>query len=504
MNSGAWNEPKEEIKTRSVPPMQLVVNGKKIFMKGSNWLSPEVFPAKVSDETYDILTDYAVELNFNIFRMWGDAPVAREKFFELCDQKGIMVWQEFTMACNQYPDDEAYLKVLEQEAVSIIKRLRKHPSLTRWTCGNELFNGWSCMTEQSLALRTLDALTLRLSPQIPFNFTSPVMGVGHGPYYFLLPKLKPAEDMFQVFARSRFTLYCEFGISSMSPIETIKKIIPENERFPVRQSPAWATHHAYKSTTPNPYFDIYDVHCNKRVVSLIFGEPKTLEEHIENSQFLQAQGYKFIFEETRRQKPYCSGGINWCYNDAWESAANQSIIAYPHIKKPAFEAVKAACRPFLFSAKPEKFTWKAGEIFPLQIFALNDSHDTFEPMKVVVKAIFDGKEQLVGNWTSKSVKPYSNLEDPKFEIKIPNMGDKVKRFKIVVEAEGRKEYSSEYEFVYNPRLSFKKPQKNKIRTSFLTCKIRKNPPCGFFLRLRAPKAASAPKNKAEKILKICK
>ena len=174
-------------------------------MKGSNWLSPEVFPAKVSDETYDILTDYAVELNFNIFRMWGDAPVAREKFFELCDQKGIMVWQEFTMACNQYPDDEAYLKVLEQEAVSIIKRLRKHPSLTRWTCGNELFNGWSCMTEQSLALRTLDALTLRLSPQIPFNFTSPVMGVDTAPIIFSA-KTQTRGNMFQVFARSESAL----------------------------------------------------------------------------------------------------------------------------------------------------------------------------------------------------------------------------------------------------------------------------------------------------------
>lgn len=80
-------------------------------------------------------------------------------------------------------------------------------------------------------------------------------------------------------------------------------------------------------------------------------------------------------------------------------------------------------------------------------------------MKVVVKAIFDGKEQLVGSWTSKSVKPYSNLEGPKFEIKIPNMGDKVKRFKIVVEAEGRKEYSSEYEFVYNPRFELQKTVK---------------------------------------------
>jgi beta-mannosidase len=82
-----------------------------------------------------------------------------------------------SLSCNNYPDDIHYLTILRQEATSIIKRLRKHPCMALWCGGNELFNNWSGMTDQSLALRLLNSLCLEFSPSIPYNPTSPLMGM---------------------------------------------------------------------------------------------------------------------------------------------------------------------------------------------------------------------------------------------------------------------------------------------------------------------------------------
>ena len=150
MNEGAWTENLSFPKSRSVPPAQFEINGRKIFAKGSNWVNPEIFPGIITKERYKELIDLAVNANMNIFRIWGGGIINKESFFELCDEKGMLVWEEFPLACNNYPDDAHYLSILKQEATSIIKRLRKHASLALWCGGNELFNNWSGMTDQSL------------------------------------------------------------------------------------------------------------------------------------------------------------------------------------------------------------------------------------------------------------------------------------------------------------------------------------------------------------------
>ena len=104
-----------------------------------------------------------MKANFNIFRVWGGGIVNKESFYELCDEKGILVWTEFPLACNNYEGTQSYLKVLKQESEAIIKRIRKHPSNAIWSGGNELFNAWSGMTDQSLALRLLNSQCYRIT-----------------------------------------------------------------------------------------------------------------------------------------------------------------------------------------------------------------------------------------------------------------------------------------------------------------------------------------------------
>ena len=124
MNEGSWDIPQGFPKGRSPAPITLTVNGRQIFAKGTNWVNPDIFPGRITTENYRQLLDLAKEAHFNLLRVWGGGIVNKAAFHELCDEMGLMVWQEFPLACNNYPDDEHYLGVLESEARAIIQRLR--------------------------------------------------------------------------------------------------------------------------------------------------------------------------------------------------------------------------------------------------------------------------------------------------------------------------------------------------------------------------------------------
>ena len=140
MNEGSWDEPKDFPKSRSDAPATLEVNGRRLFARGSNWVNAQVFPGTMSPEHYESLLMLVRDAHMNILRIWGGGFVNKESFFELCDELGIMVWQEFPLACNEYPDEEHYLSVLKKEATSIVRRLRTHPCVVLYCGGNELFN----------------------------------------------------------------------------------------------------------------------------------------------------------------------------------------------------------------------------------------------------------------------------------------------------------------------------------------------------------------------------
>ena len=237
------------------PPITLEINNCRIFCKGSNWVQPEIFTGTITRESYEPLVKLAKDAHFNLFRAWGGCMASKESFFDLCDEYGIMVWQEFPLACNNYKDKPKYLEILDRESVSIIKRVRRHASLAIWCGGNELFNDWSGMNDQSHALRLLNANCYELDRFTPFLPTSPVPGMGHGCYvfrydkWFVSPKLAAEMpdgcDCLTAMVNAENTAYTEFGNPSASDIDTLKSIIPEDELFPPKPGGAWQEHHAF-------------------------------------------------------------------------------------------------------------------------------------------------------------------------------------------------------------------------------------------------------------------
>jgi beta-mannosidase len=433
MSEPTLADPQGFPKSRRLPPIQLEINGRRIFCKGTNWVNPEVFPGIITASRYEELIDRALEANFNIFRIWGGGIINKESFYELCDRKGILVWQEFPLACNAYPDDPHYLKILKQESTSIILRLKKHPCLTLWCGGNELFNGWSGMDDQSLALRLLNSQCLILDPQTPFIPTSPLQGMGHGHYVFR--DFDSGEEVFARMKRAHCTAYTEFGMPAPASVDILKTIIPPAELWPPAPGASWESHHAYKAWVGNTWL-------MQDMIEDYFGKSASLEELVEHGQLIQGEGYKCIFEEARRQKPYCSMALNWCYNEPWPTAANNSIVSWPNIPKPGFFQVRNACRPVLASATIEKFVWKPGDLFITRVWILNDSQDRMHGSTVKVSLKCGTDQQVLGTWAYHDLVGNENQKGPEFFTKIPPWP--AGQFTLNLDVEGHPELNSEY------------------------------------------------------------
>lgn len=439
MNEGAWDEPNDFPKSRSTAPITLQINGRRIFAKGTNWVNPEIFPGVINRTRYNELLDFCVQANFNLIRVWGGGIVNKESFFDLCDQKGLMVWQEFPLACNEYPNDNQYLSVLKQESAAIIHRVRQHPCLVMWCGGNELFNVWSMMTDQHLALRLLNSQCYLLDPQTPFLPTSPVMGMGHGHYVFR--DLTTKEEVYTIMNRARCTAYTEFGMPSPSSADIIKKIIPPIELWPPKPGTAWETHHAFNAW-------VGDTWLMRDLIEEYFGKSKLLEQLVMNGQIIQSEGYKAIYEEARRQKPYCSMALNWCFNEPWPTAANNSLIQWPNIPKPAFKAVSDACRPVMASARNHRFVWHEGEVFQADLFILNDSYKKTGGGTLVAKLVDGPDEYIMLRWDFDELPLNNNLVGPTVRFKLPHL--RTDRFKLVLQVIDRPEMNSEYLFMFRP------------------------------------------------------
>lgn len=439
MNEGAWNWPATFPKPRSRPPMTLEINGRRIFAKGSNWVPADIFPGRVERPQIESLLKQAKGANMNLLRHWGGGPIQKAFFYDLCDELGIMVWQEFPLACNLHPDAEEYLEVLDQDSRSIIKQLFRHPSLVMWCGGNELFNVWSGMTDQAHPLRLLNSNCYELDRHTPFLPTSPVDGVGHGGYTFRDPYT--SEECWSQFQNSDYSAYCEFGCGGIANLEVLRSFLPPEEEFPPLPGTAWECHHAFKAWQGDTWLDL-------KTIEHYFGPSSSLEELVEKGQILQAEGFRGLFEEARRQKPACSMALNWCLNEPWPSAANNSLICWPDVPKPALKAVGEACRPTLASAKISRFLWKEGDWFDPEFWILNDAPEAIEAVKLVARI---GQIELL-QWEISGVEANQNLRGPRGGVHLPAWASD--RFELTVEVVGHPEWQTTYLLAYRSHGAF--------------------------------------------------
>ncbi len=427
--------------TQPPVPMTMEVNGRPIFMRGANWVCPDIFPGTLTPERYRTQLDLFAGANLNLLRSWGGAIINKTVFFDLCDELGILVWQEFPLACNRYEGTEHYLRVLDQESRAIIRRLRRHACLAIWCGGNELFNSWSRMTMQDHAIRLLDRNCFDLDRSRPFLPTSPIHGIRHGSYSFRLWHAPDAPSVFEGFAKGTATAYMEFGVPAPTSVAGLRRIIPEAELWPPRPSGSWLFHQGLGAWGGDPSSWLYP-----NIAELYFGSSSSLEELVDRLQLLQSEGYKAIYEEGRRQKPVCCALACWVFNEPWPCAANNSIVAWPDEPKPGYFAVAAANRPTMASARIPRFDWEPGSAFSTQLFLLHDGPHAVTPLIMKTWLESAGQRTALGTWDCPGTEPNQHLVGPVLTGLTPAAQGET--FRLHIEDEGHPEFSSVYTLAF--------------------------------------------------------
>jgi beta-mannosidase len=348
-----------------------VVNGLPFFAKGSNWIPADSFPSRITDAHLEGLVRAAAETHQNMLRVWGGGFYEEDRFYDLCDRYGLLVWQDFIFSCSIYPLDEAgFLENVRIEVVENIRRLRHRASLALWCGNNEMEQGWVDWNWNRPELRDLKAAYDRF-----FHQTLPALCAAEDPDRAYWPSSPSSDTPFENpngqrqgdahywdvwHGRKPFTAYrdqyprfmSEFGFQALPPLATIRTYADE---------PEW-----------NMTSYIMEQHQkNASGNSLMVGQmldtfrlPKDFDSLVYLSLVLQAEGIRYGVEHWRRHPRRVSGTLYWQLNDCWPVASWSSLDYYGRWKALHY-AARRFYAPLLLSIEdkpPEQNVYVTSEL----------------------------------------------------------------------------------------------------------------------------------------------
>ncbi len=242
-----------------MPRLASQVNGERIFILGTNWVPLDAYHAR-DRERLDRAVEMVVDLGCNLVRCWGGNVYEDDRFFDLCDEAGILVWQDFAMACAVYPQDDAFGARLRDEVRAVVRRLRQHPSLALWAGDNECDETWVWTggrrrdpNRNVLTRSVIPGVLREEDPSRPYLPSSPyVDDVAFASGRRLLPEdhlWGPRDDYKGAFyTESVCHFVSEIGFQGCPGVESLERYLTPGERWPFGGSEEWRLH----STAPLP------------------------------------------------------------------------------------------------------------------------------------------------------------------------------------------------------------------------------------------------------------
>jgi beta-mannosidase len=321
---------------------EFVVNGISVFAKGADVIPFDSFPNRVTPEIHRNILQSARDAHMNMVREWGGGYYESDDFYDICDELGIMVWQEFMFGGDMIPGDVAFQENVRQEAVDQIKRLRDHPSIVVWCGNNEVETGWWHWGDrqefkasispdtrdrvwQDYVIMFADILRSAVSQYadpVPYTPSSPSANFEEIPdnqhngdmhYWAVWHQQAPAADYTKQFPR----FMSEYGFQSFPEMRTIRTFANKPEDFDIHSTVLQA-HQKNKGG-------------NERILTYMlreYHEPKDFASFVYLSQVQQAEIIKIGAEHLRRQRPRTMGSLYWQLNDCWPVASWASIDYY--------------------------------------------------------------------------------------------------------------------------------------------------------------------------------
>ncbi len=352
-------------------PWTFTLNGQPEFVRGANWVPADAIPARVNQKGYTELVEMVRDANINLLRVWGGGLAEKRAFYDLCDELGILVWQEFPFAgagVDYYPADATYLEMVEQETAAIVRSLRNHPSIVLWCGGNEFIP----RVNQKLVDILRNAAATHDGSR-PFKPASPSQDESHN--WRVWHGLANTRD----YSRDPALFFGEFGLQAPPSVETLERFLPKDSVFPANEW--WEYHNAETKKLVRYASPILE---GKGIA-----EP-TVAEFVAASQEAQLRGLQIAIEHARRNKPRMSGCVVWQFNEPWYSIC-WSLVDYGRIPKAAYWKVKELYNSVLVCFDYPYRQRKAGEIVSGQVWLVND---LLNPVTGTLTASFNGEAVL--------------------------------------------------------------------------------------------------------------
>jgi len=343
-----------------------VINGRPVFVKGTNWATIDAF-LRLSEHRYRRFLTLAKDAHIQILRSWGGGLVETDTFYDLCDELGIMVWQEFPLTWQNF--DAIRLAVADKIAVRSIKRLRNHPSLVLWCGGNEHSgSGW--------LIELLGRRCMELDGTRPYHRTDPYGGSIHN--YDVYWGLQPLERNLNLVA----PFVGEFGLASPCAVESTLRYLPENEReqWPPSDNSAFI-HHTPTFTPQNM------VHLNRYAKE--FDPCEDLRGFTRGSQLAQATGLRVVLERMRTRWDESTGVVYYKLTDVYPGVSWSTVDWYG-VPKIAHYWVQRAFAPIQVVALFDSFDVDAKKPLRLQLYLLDDREEWGEASQVRVR-LYDAR-----------------------------------------------------------------------------------------------------------------
>ncbi|MCE5197718.1 MAG: sugar-binding domain-containing protein [Armatimonadota bacterium] len=341
----------------------LIVNGERIMCKGGNWVPADPFPSRITPEHYDRLIKLASDGNINLLRCWGGGIYEPQEFWDACNRYGVMISQDFQMACARYPEDmPEFMDEMRKEIPAMVRKLRNNPSLVWWTGDNE--NGMhddfdNCAYPgRKIADEICEPVIRELDPSRPFMPTSPYGGRPNtsltiGDCHFTAfwdEDWKFITDAGMTNYRDRVKTVGRFmsesAICGAPPMRSLLKFMtPEDIADP--SAAMWDYH--TKDNPHKPDYIKYTLHGLLRCLSdSLLGPTDDIEAKVKRMGYAQYEWIRIAVESARRSKWYCSGIQFWMYNDCWP-ASGWSMVDYYGFPKAGYYAIKRASKPVIAS-----------------------------------------------------------------------------------------------------------------------------------------------------------
>ncbi len=340
---------------------RLIINGTPILCQGANWVPPEPFPSAKTDNKITTLLSLAKEASVNMLRVWGGGTFEGKHFYNECDRLGILVTQDFLMACGDYPEEKPeFIEQLQKEAEFAAYELRNHPSLVWWSGDNEnAIRGHDEIEYhrgRAAAHNGIMPVLEKLDPKRRFLLSSPyggnlysskTVGTTHNTQY-LIHSIYPYildEDMTNYkehFSKFLARFVAEEPTLGATSLPSLKKFMKDSDIYDSDEM--WDYH-----MKGNPYdpFSLLDV--LKGFSRKVFGDFSDGKDRYFKFKYSHFEWIRISMENFRRNHGFINGMIYWMWNDCWPASAGWSFVDYYCLPKASFYSFKRCAGQLLAS-----------------------------------------------------------------------------------------------------------------------------------------------------------